>query len=237
MTVTRRRLQIGKVPDGLDQETRSFLEAVRNQLNALQGLGTAEEQRPTRQEFRDIKLQVETLRTRDKTVYEELALPGNAMQLNGGAAWTSSGLSVALLDTGTSTMEAVAKLPAHYFEGSEINVHMHWYKASTGTGNVRLRLQWAWYNTTDVIPTPTQTFLTLPVPTAAQTQVMTVNTLLDTGGAGKKRNSFVDLQLARLGSDPLDTFVGSIGVKEIDIMYKRLTELPQALGQRSIYFQ
>ncbi len=236
-TTSRRRLQVPKVPNSLirTHEERLFLEAIKNNLDALQGLSATQEQRPTLEEFEGIDLKTKSVRSVEPWVWDELTNSHGELYATG-AVWNTTERTYHVRGSTTDALDFTRKVPNYYVEGSDINVHFHWSPLSTSGGNIRIQVAYRWFNPTEVPGSfSSWTTFILPVPTTNLQPV--ISNLLDLSGTDKERNSFVQIKFQRTGGDAADTYVDEVAVWAIDVMYKRRAELPRGLGARSVYYQ
>ncbi len=234
--MTRRFEQIPKVPDGAPFYLRPFLSAVKSHIDALQGVLTTKDRRPTLSEFESIKLKTRSVRSEEAFVFDELVYPAGMLRSSGSAAWDSTRIGWSFANGVTSGVEGTNKLSPAYAEGTGINIHMHWMPTTGSAGNIRIDFSYRFYDATDVMPSWTVgTSFDLAVPGTADKMVFTE--IVDVSGTNLKRNSFVDIKIDRAGAHANDTYAGSMVLKQIDVRHRVRSELPRGLGQRSVYVQ
>lgn len=113
----------------------------------------------------------------------------------------------------------MVQMPHSWFEGTDLNWHVHWAPGSTNTGNVVWFMDYRWANIDEAFPA--EATLTWDADAGSGTTMTHQMTGYQTmSGTGKTHSSMVICRLYRNGGAGSDTFTGTAWLLEIDFHFR-----------------
>jgi hypothetical protein len=122
--------------------------------------------------------------------------------------------------TTENLLTAIRQVPHRWQAGSTMRPHIHWEKTTTGSGDPLWQWCYTIANVGDVFPAYSAWInATNAVPHSNTVRKHALDTFPDLVMTGKRESCIICIQLRRLPSDPLDTYVANARFLEFDIHY------------------
>lgn len=158
--------------------------------------------------------------------YRDINLSGAALTPVGATApdlvdFVNSNLKVFAFD-GNNTIERLygsLEMQHDYFEGTDVEVHVHWAPTTANAGNVVWKMYISWGQKDELFPVPTL-LTAAPVAAGGTAWEAKYSELGMLPGAGKIINSQFVLHLFRDPTDPADTYPDDAALVQIGIHYR-----------------
>ena len=162
----------------------------------------------------------------ETVAWEDLRVPISGVRLPAANAptWIAyKGSQVLAFDgTSTDTIFFVAQMPHTYKEASDIKAHVHWVPEDNTAGNVKWQFTYSWVGAGAAFPS--ETTVTKIGATPEVTDQHTITNIVDITAIDDGTSSMILCSLARLGSDPQDTYdAKDVYLLEVDFHFQKDT--------------
>lgn len=168
------------------------------------------------------------------TVYKDINVSGASLVKTGANApdiinFVNANTATYAFDGGalTEKLYGTIELAHDYYEGTDVEFHIHWAPTTANTGNVVWQIYWTWQNAGSTFSASTLATATATAAggTAWVSKYISVATL---SGTGKTINSHIVFQVFRDPSNAGDTYPDDAALIQIGIHYQS-----DSLGSRT----